>query len=138
MEKIIRIPAVTVFVKYEETEVFADCLEKVGVPTSKVYLSAELKDDRSFTYDEVRIETSVVICDSFETANLAETCKVNNARFYYLNLNKNVADNVVLLRDFYVIEVKDCEKKTRNDWEQAAVLFKNEELPKSSYCNTYC
>ncbi len=117
---------VMIVIKYEETEKFADALIMNDVEVQKVYLDASLKDDNSFYVDEVSLENTIIIVDSVEGAFTVQRNYVNNALFFFFNLGVEEDQVVKEQLDFFVIEVKDGEFKTGDDWVKAAILFKQE------------
>jgi len=115
---------VLVTVYYDETEVFADELIKQGFVVDKLYLSALLKDEFSITYDEMKKRYDVIVIDGFLSEPLIRYSWLNHAKYFFLFFDgRDDNDKAVLDLDYSVIQVKDYEDKTRDDWAKAAVFF---------------
>jgi len=127
MGRIVKNPlGIAIIIKHPETEMFADELVNCGLDVQKFYLSCKLKDENSFVLDELELTNSFMIIDSIEGAFLAERCKLNNAVFILLDARKDETEIIKKNLDFKILEVKDYETKTRNDWTEAALFFKQE------------
>ncbi len=115
---------IIVMSKYKESELFARALLDVGQDVQILRLDANLKDKHCIVYDEMNINNKIVIVDGAETSYIAQRGYINNALFFYLNLNKNEQESeFVKTQDYFTIEVKNAEDKTRDDWKKAADVF---------------
>lgn len=127
-----------IIIKHKETELFAAGMIAAGFEVQKLYITGQLPDMDSVTFDEININTEVVIIDSFEGSCIAQHGYVNNAIFMLLRLDKRLEDEEYALlcsMDFHRIEVKDYEDKKADDWKEASVLLKKQ-LSKSISCGS--
>lgn len=122
---------IIVYIKYPQTEMFADALIVKGYRVHKVYYSGELRDEYSIMVQEIIPRAKAVLIDSVESNYLVRFCPIHNAIFVFLDLKVDKANDELRLMDYYTLEVKDASNKTRDDWEEAAVLF-GEWISKSS------